>query len=406
MKKILITGGLGYIGTELAKILSGYSRQHKITVIDKAFYSSRINNLKNWGIDYKQLDILNKGELKKFIYDFDVIYHLAGITEVPRVSSESNNSANKEIKEVGVLGTKNIINFSNPNCKIIFPSTHVVFEGLPSVKKSIDENVIPQPVLEYSKTKYQSEIDLIKSGKNYIILRLGSVYGKSDDSTRLNIMPNLFAKITAIDGELSLFGGGKQLKSLVNVVDVARALQFVGDNEKIKKEIFHISNETFTVKQVADICKRVNKNIRIKLTDDEIPNLGYGLSSKKIKKMGFKYLYDLPNSISEMYEDWKNKPIQLQNEVIINGKDNYEDRRGIISNYYFDEPINMIGTVESIKGSIRGNHFHPIQTQKCLLISGSYISVSKDLNKDNAITETRLINSGELSVIPPTLLIR
>ena len=79
---------------------------------------------------------------------------------------------------------------------------------------------IPQPVLEYSKTKYQSEIDLMESGKNYIILRLGSVYGKSDDSTRLNIMPNLFAKITAIDGELSLFGGGKQLKSLVNVVDV------------------------------------------------------------------------------------------------------------------------------------------------------------------------------------------
>ena len=63
----------------------------------------------------------------------------------------------------------------------------------------------------------------------------------------------------------------------------------------------------------------------------------------------------------------------------------------------------MIGTVESIKGSIRGNHFHPIQTQKCLLISGSYISVSKDLNKDNAITETRLINSGELSVIPPNV---
>ena len=77
MKKILITGGLGYIGTELAKILSGYSRQHKITVIDKAFYSSRIKNLKNWGIDYKQLDILNKSELKKFIYDFDIIYHLA-----------------------------------------------------------------------------------------------------------------------------------------------------------------------------------------------------------------------------------------------------------------------------------------------------------------------------------------
>ena len=54
----------------------------------------------------KQLDILDKNTMKEFIYDFDIIYHLAGITEVPRVSSESNNLANEEIKEVGILGTK------------------------------------------------------------------------------------------------------------------------------------------------------------------------------------------------------------------------------------------------------------------------------------------------------------
>ena len=63
----------------------------------------------------------------------------------------------------------------------------------------------PKPVLEYSKGKAQSEKDLIESGKNYVILRLGSVYGKSYDSTRLNIMPNLFSKIAAGDGEIKLF---------------------------------------------------------------------------------------------------------------------------------------------------------------------------------------------------------
>ena len=103
-----------------------------------------------------------------------------------------------------------------------------------------------------------------------------------------------------------------------------------------------------------------------------------------------------------MYEHWRNKPIQLTNEVIISGKDNYEDKRGIISNYYFDETINMIGTVESIKGSIRGTTSTPYKHKNVYLFP-SYISVTKDLNNENSIVETRLIKSGELSIIPPNV---
>ena len=52
MKSIVITGGLGYIGTELCKIYSGYSRYYKITVIDNKFSSSRVNQLRLWNIDF------------------------------------------------------------------------------------------------------------------------------------------------------------------------------------------------------------------------------------------------------------------------------------------------------------------------------------------------------------------
>ena len=58
-----------------------------------------------------------------------------------------------------------------------------------------------------------------------------------------------------------------------------------------------------------------------------------------------------------MYDEWKDREPVNENELIISGKDNYEDERGLISNYYFDEEINMIGTVSSTKGSIRGNHY-------------------------------------------------
>ena len=90
-KKIIITGGLGYIGTELCKLYSGVSWHHKITVIDSRFISERVNQLRNWNIDFVQGDILNKDLIDEYCKDADVVHHLAGITDVPRTRTESSH---------------------------------------------------------------------------------------------------------------------------------------------------------------------------------------------------------------------------------------------------------------------------------------------------------------------------
>jgi len=401
MKKIVITGAMGYIGTELCKIFSGFTNEYEIVAIDKNFYSDRVQRLNSWGIKFIQCDILNNEQLKNILKDSDTVYHLAGITSVPTTLKDKGN--NKEIYEVGVLGTRNILNCVEEYTKIVFPSTHVVFEGLKSVKKNVSENEKPKPILDYSKGKVQSEEDIIASKNNYVILRLGSVYGISYDSTRINIMPNLFSKIASEGGTIQLFAKGEQFKSLVSVYDVARCLQFVGEDDAISNEIFNCVNENLQVKNVANICKKYSKNLKIENTNDEIPNKGYTLSNKKLKSFNFEFLYDLETSISEMINKWTFEKQSIENEKIIGGKDSFEDTRGLITNYYFDEPLNLVGYVSSTKGSVRGNHYHPIQTQKCLLISGSYISVTKDLNEENSVVETRYIKPGELSIIPPNI---
>ena len=65
---------------------------------------------------------------------------------------------------------------------------------------------------------------LKKSGKNYVILRLGSVYGFSSDTMRMDIMPNLFSKITSQNGTLKLFAGGRQIKSLYHLLTLQDVL--------------------------------------------------------------------------------------------------------------------------------------------------------------------------------------
>ncbi len=87
-KKIVITGGLGYIGTELCKIYSGISWDNEIVVIDNRFASERVNQLRSWGIRFVHGDILNKDLIKKHLGDANIVHHLAGITQVSRTSKE------------------------------------------------------------------------------------------------------------------------------------------------------------------------------------------------------------------------------------------------------------------------------------------------------------------------------
>ena len=92
MKRIVITGGLGYIGTELCKIYSGESWKNKITVVDNKFHSDRVNQLRNWNMHFIHADIAKSNEVAKILKEADIVHHLAGITDVARTEDEKNEN--------------------------------------------------------------------------------------------------------------------------------------------------------------------------------------------------------------------------------------------------------------------------------------------------------------------------
>ena len=402
-KKIVITGGLGYIGTELCKIYSGESWKNQITVIDNRFVSERVNQLRNWNINFVYADIRNSDSVKQFLNEADAIHHLAGITDVSRTKEESKPEKDKEMNDVAEKGTSVVLSESSKNCKIIFPSTHVVFEGKEKMNENIEEDSEKFPVLSYGTGKDKNEEQIKKSGKNYIILRLASVYGYSTDTMRLNIMPNLFSKIASQNGTIKLFAAGKQLKCLVPLVDTARCFKFMEERGDIKFQTFNLTKDKITVKQVADICKKVNPKVKLVKTEDKIPNLGYALSNKKLLSKGFKFLYGLEESIKEMISKWSKQNITKNLEYVKKGEKEFVDERGKISNHELPEPINLIGYIDSKKGTIRANHFHPIQEQKCLLVKGQFISVYKDLLNESSQKVTHVVNEGDLIVTKPNV---
>ena len=82
--------------------------------------------------------------------DADVVHHLAGITDVPRTQNESSLARDEKIRLVGEKGTQNILDAISSKCKIIFPSTHVIYEGIDKVKNDIKK-----------KKKFQNQFYLI-----------------------------------------------------------------------------------------------------------------------------------------------------------------------------------------------------------------------------------------------------
>ncbi len=218
-------------------------------------------------------------------------------------------------------------------------------------------------------------------------------------------MPNLFAKKAARGETIELYGGGTQLKSLVALGDVVRCIKFIEEDDTDADhgyQTYHVSNEAMEVREVAKLIKNIFPVTKITETSHEVPNEGYSISNAKLLATGFKFLYHIDGALNEMIENWSPQKIKTEEYSLLPNAP-FEDERGIINNYELPEPINLIGYIESKKGTLRANHYHPIQEQKCLLISGQYISITKDILPGQNKKVFKIINPGEIAVIPPNI---
>jgi oxalate decarboxylase/phosphoglucose isomerase-like protein (cupin superfamily) len=175
------------------------------------------------------------------------------------------------------------------------------------------------------------------------------------------------------------------------------------EREDISYETFNLTKDTVTVKEVAEICKKYSPKVILKETNDEIPNLGFSLSNNKILKTGFKFLYNLEENIKEMIFKWSRQNFKKDLEYVLDGENEYIDSRGKISNHELTEPVNLIGLISSKQGTIRANHYHPQQEQKCLFTKGQIIEVFQDILSPNSLKITQVVNEGQTSIIKPNV---
>jgi len=316
MKKFLITGGSGFIGSNICKFL--VKKGHAVFSFDNNSRTSRKNELfKNKNLKYLNGDITNKQDLLKIKVKFDAIIHLAFINGTKFFYEKPD-----DVIRVGIIGMLNIIEFAKiKNIKEFYLASSSEVYQTPS-KIPTDENEmmkIPDPYnprYSYAGSKILSEIIAINYGKKFldklVIFRPHNVYGPNMGNE--HVIPDIIRKINEAIKKGSEFitiqGNGRETRTFNYIDDFVNGIGILISKAK-KFNTFNIgdNNEIKIINLIRKIMKIMKVNLKIKThTLAKGSALRRKPNINKIKMLGYKSRISIEKGLTKTIK-WYQKNI-------------------------------------------------------------------------------------------------
>tara|TARA_Y100001958_G_scaffold148522_1_gene130271 strand:- start:402 stop:1424 length:1023 start_codon:yes stop_codon:yes gene_type:complete len=318
MKKVIVTGGLGFIGSNLIELL--LKRKYKVICIDKVTYSSNFYNVKEYKKDknysFIKCDISNI-RLSKIINKINPIgiFNLAAETHVDRSIDNPENFIKSNI-----LGVYNILEIfkkfckKNKNSKLIHISTDEVYGDILTGRTK--ENHPYNPSSPYAASKASSDHLVSSYVRTYkipaIITNCSNNYGPKQHPEKL--IPKLIYNIIT-NKNLPIYGKGKNSREWIYVKDHCEALIKIFEKGKIGN-FYNIGSNKNLInldisKKLIKIAKsriKLGKNVKIKFVKDRPGHdVRYALDSKKIiKELKWKPKTNFENGLTKTFEWYLN----------------------------------------------------------------------------------------------------
>lgn len=303
MKKILVLGGAGYIGSILVTLL--LKKNNYIIVYDlMKFGSDSLRHIKN----NKNLKIIkgdtnNKTLLNKISKQCSIVVDLSGI-----VGDPACNINRKTTKKDNFTNLKDFLKIFKKNKvqRFIYMSSCSVY-GKSKGKKLINEKFSVKPISLYAETKIRSEKEMLKKeykSLNPVILRLSTVFGLSY-RLRLDLVINIFTLMASLNKDITVFGGS-QFRPNIHVKDVALSIIKVINSplKLVSGQIFNVGSNKLNYKiiDLGKIVKKLNNKILLKVEKNSVDERNYHISFNKIKnKLNFTPKYSVIKGASELY---------------------------------------------------------------------------------------------------------
>ena len=297
--KFLVTGGAGFIGNNIVRLL--LKSNHDVDIIDN-LHTGKIENIEDIlnQINFFKIDIRNKEELEKIIDNYDGIFHEAALTAVPESFEKP-----EEYNDVNVIGTKNIFDIANSkNIRVVYASSSSIYGNTTEIP--IKENSKREPINPYGQTKLDDEILAEKLKDLSVIgLRYFNVYGVGQNISYAGVITNFLEKIKN-KKPLIINGKGNQVRDFIHVNDIAKA-NLAAMLSNVKKGFFNIGTGIPTsINNLAEMMVKIsqskNKIIHGPELDGDIEVSQANIEFTK-KSINWNHLINLEEGLLELIQD-------------------------------------------------------------------------------------------------------
>ena len=293
MKKVLITGGAGYIGSELTGhfLRDGY----EVTCLDSLMYDS--TSLLRYTVDskfnFEKGDVRDTSFMNKHMKEADIIIPLAALVGFPLCERDPRGA-----REINYEVNQWIADNKSRDQLVIYPCTNSGYgtnEGVCTEKSPLN------PVSLYGITKVQAE-KAYKEVENHVTFRFATVFGPGS-RMRTDLLVNNFVLRALRDRALVLYEC-EFMRNYLHIQDACRSFKFVVDNwDSCKNETYNVGNDSINMNKL-QLAQKIKHHIPLEIIKAEIntdPDVrDYEVSSEKIYKKGFNCEYSLDDGIKQL----------------------------------------------------------------------------------------------------------
>ncbi|MEP6928907.1 MAG: NAD-dependent epimerase/dehydratase family protein [Flavobacterium sp.] len=296
MKKYVITGGAGFIGSHIAEHLS--KEGHKVTILD-SLRTGFEHNLNGLNVDFVRGDIRDENLVTELVNGASGIFHLAALVSVPESLLKI-----RECIEINTIGTINVLEAAknNPGCKVVLSTSAANYGNNPVLPKV--ETMLPEPMTPYAITKLDGEYYLKMYLDQYQVptasLRYFNVFGprQNPESAYAAAVPIFINK--ALQNEpITIYGNGLQTRDFIYVKDVVKAniLASQKGNETYNVALGH---STSVLELAEKIIKITNSKSQIKFLEERPGDIKHSKANpEKFNQLGFKPEYTIDKALEE-----------------------------------------------------------------------------------------------------------